>query len=78
MSLANMRANGVREVSATCEACGHQADVNVEALPESVHVPQVSRRLRCTQCGGKQINTRPAWHIAQRPGVPDFRPHEER
>ena len=36
MSLANMRANGVREVSATCEACGHQADVNVEALPESV------------------------------------------
>jgi hypothetical protein len=45
MSLANMRANGVREVSATCEACGHQADVNVEALPESVHVPQVSRRM---------------------------------
>jgi hypothetical protein len=33
MTLANMRLNGVRAVIATCEACGHKADVNVE-LPE--------------------------------------------
>jgi hypothetical protein len=77
MTLANMRLNGVRAVTATCEAYNHSADVNVDALPGSVHVTQVSRRLRSIQCGGKQINTRPAWHIAQRPGVPDFRPHEE-
>jgi hypothetical protein len=32
MSLANMRANGVRAVTATCEACGREADVNVDAL----------------------------------------------
>ena len=59
MTLANMRANGVRAVAATCEACNHQADVSVDAMPENVHVPQVARRLRCSQCGGKLINTRP-------------------
>ena len=36
MTLANMRQNGVRAVSATCEGCGHKADVNVDALPETV------------------------------------------
>jgi hypothetical protein len=55
MSLANMRQNGVRVVTATCEACKHAADVNVDALPETVHVPQVARRLRCSSCGGKRV-----------------------
>jgi hypothetical protein len=32
MTLANMRQNGVRAVTATCEACGREADVNVDAL----------------------------------------------
>jgi DNA-directed RNA polymerase subunit RPC12/RpoP len=27
-------------------------------------VPEVGRALRCTQCGGKRIDTRPAWHTA--------------
>jgi len=40
MTLANMRANGVRAVTATCEACGHKADVNVDALPETVDGPK--------------------------------------
>ena len=35
MTLANMRENGVRAVSAACEACSHSADVNVDALPET-------------------------------------------
>ena len=39
MTLRNMRENGPRAVTARCEACGHQADVNVDAPPESVHVP---------------------------------------
>ena len=39
MALANMRANGVRMVTASCANCGREADVNVDALPESVHVP---------------------------------------
>jgi hypothetical protein len=27
-------------VIATCEACGHKADVNVDALPETIVVPK--------------------------------------
>ena len=77
MTLANMRANGVRAVTATCEACGRSADVVVDALPGTLTVPKAGQRLRCSQCGGKTISTRPAWHTARRAGVPDFRPHEE-
>ena len=73
MTLANMRANGVHMVTATCEACGREADVNVDALPESVHVPQAGRRLRCSRCGGKRVLTRPAWHTSQRQGTSDLR-----
>jgi hypothetical protein len=62
MTLANMRQNGVRAVTAECETCGHQADVNVDALPETITVPKAGHRLRCGQCGGKRIDTRPAWH----------------
>jgi hypothetical protein len=76
ITLQNMRANGVRMVIAQCESCGHTADVNVDALPETVEVPSASQRLRCGKCGGKKINTRPAWHTAQRVGVPDYRRSE--
>jgi hypothetical protein len=62
MTLANMRKNGVRAVIASCQACGHKADVNVDALPETIVVPETGRRLQCSQCGGKRIDTRPAWH----------------
>jgi DNA-directed RNA polymerase subunit RPC12/RpoP len=58
-------ANGVYCVIATCEACGHKADLNVDALPETTFVPEAGRRLRCTACGGKRIDTRPAWHTAR-------------
>jgi hypothetical protein len=40
MTLSIMRANGVHAVSAACGACGHKADVNVDALPETVTVPK--------------------------------------
>jgi hypothetical protein len=76
MTLANMRQNGVRAVTATCQACGREADVNVDALPDIVTVPKAGQRLRCSSCGGKTISTRPAWHTSQRPGTPDYRPPE--
>jgi hypothetical protein len=62
MTLANMRQHGVRANSATC---GHEADVNVDALLETLAVPKVGQRFRCSECGGKQINTRPAWHTSR-------------
>jgi hypothetical protein len=40
MTLANMRQNGVHAVTATCQACGREADVNVDALAETVTVPK--------------------------------------
>jgi hypothetical protein len=64
MTLANMRKDGVRAVIASCQVCGHKADVNVDALPEKIIVPEAGRRLRCSRCGGKRIDTRPAWHTA--------------
>jgi hypothetical protein len=60
MTLANMRQNGVRAVIARCEACEHAADVYVDALAETMVVPEVGRRLRCSRCGGKRIHVRPA------------------
>jgi hypothetical protein len=45
MTLANMRRNGVRAVIATYQGCGHKADVNVDALPEAIIVPEVGRCL---------------------------------
>lgn len=65
MTLANMRASGVRAVIASCEACGHAADVNVDGLVETILVPKVGARLRCSRCQSKRINTRPAWHTGR-------------
>jgi hypothetical protein len=48
MTLANMCQNGVHAVIARCEACGHAADMNVAALAETITVPEVGRRLRCS------------------------------
>jgi hypothetical protein len=62
MTLANKRANGVRMVIASCDSCGHAADVNVDPMLETVTVPQVGLSLQWSQCGAKTINTRPAWH----------------
>ena len=42
MTLANMRLNGVHAVTATCEACGHKADINIDALPETLTVPEAT------------------------------------
>ena len=74
MTLANMRQNGVRSVTATCANCGRSADINVDLLPETLTVPEAGRRLRCSSCGGKTISTRPAWHTSRRAGVPNYQP----
>jgi rRNA maturation protein Nop10 len=75
MSLANMRQNGVRSVIAACANCGRSTDVNVDLLPETLIVPEVGKRLRCSSCGGKTISTRPAWHTGSQPhGVLHLRP----
>jgi hypothetical protein len=74
MTLANMRLHGVRSVIAPCANCGRLTDVNVDLLPETLIVPEVGERLRCSSCGGNTISARPAWHTSQRQGVSDYRP----
>jgi hypothetical protein len=51
--------HGVRSVVAACANCGRSAGVNVDLLPETLIVPEVGKRLRCSNCGGKAISTRP-------------------
>jgi hypothetical protein len=46
-------------VDARCEDCQHGATVNVDALPDSLYVPDVALRMRCSACGSKRIDTRP-------------------
>ena len=69
MTLANLRRHGVRSVDAACEACGHEASVNVDAFPDAAYVPDVALRLRCSSCGSRRINTRPDWREMNAPGM---------
>jgi hypothetical protein len=69
MTLGNMRANGVHAVIAECRACRHRADVVVDQLADAAFVPDVGRRMVCSACGGRSVETRPAWHTARRPGM---------
>ena len=59
LTLANMRENGVRSVEAKCEACGHEAIVNVDAWPGGCPVTDVGLKLRCSACGSRRISTKP-------------------
>jgi hypothetical protein len=51
MTLANMRANGVRSLSVTCEVCHLEALMNVDAFSDAVPVPAFGPRMVCTSCG---------------------------
>jgi hypothetical protein len=68
--------NGADLVSAVCEACRAKADVNVDAMPDTIAVPKVSPWLRCSRCDGKRVSTRPhgTWPDVGRarlsPGMP--------
>jgi len=48
-----------------CNRCGRNAildcDPLVAALGRDFPVPEVGARLRCSDCGAKDIATRPAW-----------------
>ena len=62
MTLANMRENGVRALMVWCVACNHHADVVVDALPDDLQVPTLAGRFRCSACGSRRVQARPAWH----------------
>ena len=41
MTLANMRENGLHTVIATCQACGHRADM--QSMRETIVLPEAGR-----------------------------------
>ena len=61
MTLANMRENGVRSLSVTCELCHHEAVMNVDAFDDAVPVPAFGTRMVCTVCGIIGAFARPNW-----------------
>jgi hypothetical protein len=64
MTLGNMRANGVRRILLACpDPCHHMADIAVDQIADSVEVPQIGRRYRCSKCGRRAPESRPAWHL---------------
>jgi hypothetical protein len=71
MTLANMRAHGVLSIAAHCErtACGRTAVGNVDGLADTLPVPDVALKLRCSECDGRRIKTIPNWLEYNTPGV---------
>jgi hypothetical protein len=61
MTLANMRTNGVRSLSVTCELCHHESVMNADAFEASTPVPAFRSRMVCTGCGIVGADVRPNW-----------------
>jgi hypothetical protein len=63
MTLANMRANGVRTLDVQCAAidCRHSAVLDVSGFPDDATVPFFGCRLRCAVCGHLGADARPNW-----------------
>jgi hypothetical protein len=58
MTLANMRAQGVRSLWVVCELCHHEGVLNVDGYGDGVPVPA---RMVCTSCGIIGAFARPNW-----------------
>lgn len=61
MDLANMRKNGVRSLRVDCLDCHRHASVNVDSYAGDVPVPSFAKRMRCSQCGSRNVTARPDW-----------------
>jgi len=60
MTLANMRASGVRAIFVTC-ACRQEVAADVSGWPGEMEIPALRMMLKCTECGVRPIDVRPDW-----------------
>ena len=60
MTLGNMRALDITSIDVTCE-CGRESTVGADGWPDSVEIPALRWRLKCTECGRRPIDVRPDW-----------------
>jgi hypothetical protein len=70
VAIANMRAQGVRDIVVYCAdlVCNHSAYINVDPLPDQFCLADLEPRMRCSKCGGKRVSVRPLfWHGSDRP-----------
>jgi hypothetical protein len=61
MTLANMRANGVRSLAVTCQLCHREAAMSADAFDDRIPVPAFGPRMVCTSCGIVGADVRPNW-----------------
>jgi hypothetical protein len=60
MTLGNMRALRITSIDVTCE-CGRQPIVDASGWPETIEIPALRWRLKCTECGGRPVYVHPDW-----------------
>lgn len=60
MDIANARQNGATGLWAFC-TCGHEGIVPLDRFRDDTPVPDAGDQLRCSACGRKGVDTRPAW-----------------
>ena len=61
MTLANMRAQGVRSLWVVCDICHHDAVLNVDRFGDGCEVQAFGPRMVCTGCGIIGAFARPNW-----------------
>jgi hypothetical protein len=68
MTLGNMRELGVKRLVASClsDACRHTALINVSKYAAEVEVPRFCLRVKCGECGSRNIDVRPKTNLAPR------------
>lgn len=50
-------------ISVHCE-CGHSGDLDTSALSPDLSLDELQRRLRCRECGSRDIQMRISWSAA--------------
>jgi hypothetical protein len=77
MTLANMRANGVRSLDVCCWVCCHRAIISAAPWTDDVPVPTFGPRMVCTNCGIIGADAWPHWQEQppreSLPGMPSMK-----